>query len=196
MNLRIKKYNKNFIDISIIDEVIKINDLKNIYLDIGSGEGEFICKLAEENPKDFFIGVEIKYGRILKSLKKVDDLGLKNIKFIYGDISNLLGTILISKNIKKIFINNPDPWPKDKHLKKRIIKSDLLDKLYKLLKRKGQIIIKTDSQNYLNFIKEEINNSKFKVWKKNQDHKLPLSKFQENYNKINKKIYAIVINKN
>ena len=72
----------------------------------------------------------------------------------------------------------------------------MLDKLYKLLKRKGQIIIKTDSQNYLNFIKEEINNSKFKVWKKNQDHKLPLSKFQKNYNKINKKIYAIVINKN
>ena len=196
MNLRIKKYKKNFFDISIIDEVIKINDLKNICLDIGSGEGEFITKLAEENPKDFFIGVEIKYGRILKSLKRVDNLGLKNIKFIYGDISNLLGTILISKNIKKIFINNPDPWPKDKHLKKRIIKSDLLDKLYKLLKRKGQIIIKTDSQNYLNFIKEEINNSKFKVWKKNQDHKLPLSKFQKNYNKINKKIYAIVINKN
>ena len=110
MNLRIKKYNKNFFDISIIDEVIKINDLENISLDIGSGEGEFISKLAKENPKDFFIGIEIKYGRILKSLKRVDNLGLKNIKFIYGDISNLLGTILISKNIKKIFINNPDPW--------------------------------------------------------------------------------------
>ena len=64
------------------------------------------------------------------------------------------------------------------------------------MKRKGQIIIKTDSQDYLNFIKKEISNSKFKVWKKNKDHKLPLSKFQENYNKINKKIYAIVINKN
>tara|TARA_B100001248_G_scaffold90706_1_gene67075 strand:+ start:22185 stop:22775 length:591 start_codon:yes stop_codon:yes gene_type:complete len=196
MNLRIKKYSRNLFDISIIDEVIKINDLENISLDIGSGEGEFISKLAKENPKDFFIGIEIKYGRILKSLKRVDNFGLKNIKFIYGDISNLLGTVLISKNIKKIFINNPDPWPKDKHIKKRIIKSDLLDKLYKLMKRKGQIIIKTDSQDYLNFIKKEISNSKFKVWQKYKDHKLPLSKFQENYNKINKKIYAIVINKN
>ena len=196
MNLRIKKYSRNLFDISIIDEVMEINDLKNISLDIGSGEGEFISKLAKENPKDFFIGIEIKYGRILKSLKRVDNFGLKNIKFIYGDISNLLGTVLISKNIKKIFINNPDSWPKDKHIKKRIIKSDLLDKLYKLMKRKGQIIIKTDSQDYLNFIKKEISNSKFKVWKKNKDHKLPLSKFQENYNKINKKIYAIVINKN
>ena len=196
MNLRIKKYSRNLFDISIIDEVIKINDLKNISLDIGSGEGEFISKLAKENPKDFFIGIEIKYGRILKSLKRVNNFGLKNIKFIYGDISNLLGTILISKNIKKIFINNPDPWPKDKHIKKRILKSDLLDKLYKLLQRKGQVLIKTDSQDYLNFIKKEINNSKFKVWRKNEDCKLPLSKFQENYDKINKKIYAIVINKN
>ena len=196
MNLRIKKYSRNLFDISIIDEVIKINDLKNISLDIGSGEGEFISKLAKENPKDFFIGIEIKYGRILKSLKRVNNFGLKNIKFIHGDINNLLGTVLISKNIKKIFINNPDPWPKDKHIKKRILKSDLLDKLYKLLQRKGQVLIKTDSQDYLNFIKKEINNSKFKVWKKNKDCKLPLSKFQENYNKINKKIYAIVINKN
>ena len=196
MNLRIKKYSRNLFDISIIDEVIKINDLKNISLDIGSGEGEFISKLAKENPKDFFIGIEIKYGRILKSLKRVNNFGLKNIKFIHGDINNLLGTVLISKNIKKIFINNPDPWPKDKHIKKRILKSDLLDKLYKLLQRKGQVLIKTDSQDYLNFIKKEINNSKFKVWRKNEDCKLPLSKFQENYNKINKKIYAIVINKN
>jgi len=67
MNLRIKKYNKNLIDISIIDEVVKFNNLSDISLDIGSGEGEFITELAIKNPKDFFIGVEIKYGRILKS---------------------------------------------------------------------------------------------------------------------------------
>ena len=124
MNLRIKKYNKNLIDISIIDEVVKFNNLSDISLDIGSGEGEFITELAIKNPKDFFIGVEIKYGRILKSLKKVDNLGLRNIKFIHGDINHMPGTILFSKNIKKIFINNPDPWPKDKHIDKRIIKTD------------------------------------------------------------------------
>ena len=170
MNLRIKKYNKNLIDISIIDEVVKFNNLSDISLDIGSGEGEFITELAIKNPKDFFIGVEIKYGRILKSLKKVHNLGLRNIKFIH----------------------DPDPWPKDKHIDKRIIKTDFLNKLYKVLKRKGKVIIKTDSQDYLNFIKEEINNSKFKIWKKNEELMLPLSKFQKNYNKI----YAIVINKN
>ena len=48
------------------------------------------------------------------------------------------------------------------------------------------------NQNEINFIKEEINNSKFKIWKKNEELMLPLSKFQKNYNKI----YAIVINKN
>ncbi|GIR29518.1 hypothetical protein CM15mP43_11420 [bacterium] len=128
----------------------------------------------------------------IKSLKKVHNLGLRNIKFIHGDINHMPGTILFSKNIRKIFINNPDPWPKDKHINKRIIKTDFLNKLYKVLKRKGKVIIKTDSQDYLNFIKEEINNSKFKIWKKNEELMLPLSKFQKNYNKI----YAIVINKN
>ncbi|NSW96952.1 hypothetical protein CL637_005415 [bacterium] len=117
---------------------------------------------------------------------------MRNIKFIHGDINHMPGTILFSKNIRKIFINNPDPWPKDKHINKRIIKTDFLNKLYKVLKRKGKVIIKTDSQDYLNFIKEEINNSKFKIWKKNEELMLPLSKFQKNYNKI----YAIVINKN
>ena len=55
MNLRIKKYNKNLIDISIIDEVVKFNNLSDISLDIGSGEGEFITELAIKNPKDFLL---------------------------------------------------------------------------------------------------------------------------------------------
>ena len=75
-----------------------------------------------------------------------------------------------------------------------VIKADTFTykKNENILNAKGKVIIKTDSQDYLNFIKEEINNSKFKIWKKNEELMLPLSKFQKNYNKI----YAIVINKN
>ena len=121
MNLRIKKYNKNLIDISIIDEVVKFNNLNDISR-IGSGEGEFITELAVKNPKDFFIGVKF-YSFILKSLKKVYNLGLRNIKFD-GDINHMPVPSYL-KNIRKIFINNPDPWPKDKHINKNY-KTDFL----------------------------------------------------------------------
>ena len=55
MNLRIKKYNKNLIDISIIDEVVKFNNLNDISLDIGSGEGEFITEFKPSKPMEHLI---------------------------------------------------------------------------------------------------------------------------------------------
>jgi|TARA_B100000131_G_scaffold140295_1_gene136606 tRNA (guanine-N7-)-methyltransferase len=196
MNLKIYKYKQNYLDISKTDEIIKLNSEKNIILDIGSGEGEFLTELAIKNKNELHIGIEIKYGRIIKSLKRVDKIGLKNIKFIYGDINPIVESIFYSNNIKNIYINNPDPWPKDRHIKNRIIKSNLLNKLFQILIRNGEMIIKTDSSEYLEYMKKEINESKFKKWKSYKKNSLPLTKFQKDFKNTNKEIYALYLTKN
>ena len=192
MKLKIKELSKYLINYTSI----KFSDsLKNynVILDIGCGEGEFISRLAYQYPKKKFIGIEIKYGRILKSLKKARALNLSNLGFVISDATIFIDKALPDKSINKIFINNPDPWPKDKHHKNRLLNSDFIQLLHRKLKRKGNVYIKTDDINYFKYIKVNVNNSNFikDDTKSYIDLFLPSTKFQEFYKKNNKPIYSM-----
>ena len=192
MKLKIKELSKYLINYTSI----KFSDsLKNynVILDIGCGEGEFISRLAYQYPKKKFIGIEIKYGRILKCLKKARALNLSNLGFVISDATIFIDKVLPDKSINKIFINNPDPWPKDKHHKNRLLNSDFIQLLHRKLKRKGNVYIKTDDINYFKYIKVNVNNSNFTKddTKSYIDLFLPSTKFQEFYKKNNKPIYSM-----
>ena len=157
MKLKIKelyKYLINYTSIKFSDSLKNYN----VILDIGCGEGEFISRLAYQYPKKKFIGIEIKYGRILKCLKKARALNLSNLGFVISDATIFIDKALPDKSINKIFINNPDPWPKDKHHKNRLLNSDFIQLLHRKLKRKGNVYIKTDDINYFKYIKVNVNN--------------------------------------
>ena len=126
MNLRINKYKQYLVDISLASSLSSFSRGKNISLDIGCGNGEFIAELALRNPTKYFIGLEIKYGRIIKCLKKAEINKLDNLKFILCDASLLIKEIIPKRSLNKVFINNPDPWPKDRHEKNRLMgKADI-----------------------------------------------------------------------
>ena len=192
MKLKIKelyKYLINYTSIKFSDSLKNYN----VILDIGCGEGEFISRLAYQYPKKKFIGIEIKYGRILKCLKKARALNLSNLGFVISDATIFIDKALPDKSINKIFINNPDPWPKDKHHKNRLLNSDFIQLLHRKLKRKGNVYIKTDDINYFKYIKVNVNNSNFTKddTKSYIDLFLPSTKFQEFYKKNNKPIYSM-----
>ena len=192
MKLKIKelyKYLINYTSIKFSDSLKNYN----VILDIGCGEGEFISRLAYQYPKKKFIGIEIKYGRILKCLKKARALNLSNLGFVISDARIFIDKALPDKSINKIFINNPDPWPKDKHHKNRLLNSDFIQLLHRKLKRKGNVYIKTDDINYFKYIKVNVNNSNFikDDTKSYIDLFLPSTKFQEFYKKNNKPIYSM-----
>ena len=130
MNLRINKYKKYLVDISLASSLSSFPRGKNISLDIGCGNGEFIAQLALMNPAEYFIGLEIKYGRIIKCLKKAEINKLDNVKFILCDASLLIREIIPRRSLNKVFINNPDPWPKERHEKNRLINRENF--LYKI----------------------------------------------------------------
>ena len=192
MKLKIKelyKYLINYTSIKFSDSLKNYN----VILDIGCGEGEFISRLAYQYPKKKFIGIEIKYGRILKCLKKARALNLSNLGFVISDATIFIDKALPDKSINKIFINNPDPWPKDKHHKNRLLNSDFIQLLHRKLKRKGNVYIKTDDINYFKYIKVNVNHSNFikDDTKSYIDLFLPSTKFQEFYKKNNKPIYSM-----
>ena len=197
MNLKIDKFPHLLIDPSTLECEEFISCKKYIVLDIGCGEGEFILDLATNNPRKTFIGLEIKYGRIVKCLKKTKSNGLSNIRFILGDASILVNEVLPKDSLNKVFINNPDPWPKDKHRNNRIINSLLLNSLFLSIKRKGCLYIKTDSKEYYKEIKNQLKETKFRFELDNSlfDKSLPSTKFQEFYKKNKKKIFSIKLTK-
>jgi tRNA (guanine-N7-)-methyltransferase len=197
MNLRINKYPKYLIDISLASSLKNFTKDKNTSLDVGCGDGELLTELALNNPSKYFIGLEIKYGRIVKSLKKAELNKLKNLKFIFCDANLLIKEIIPKNSLNKVFINNPDPWPKDKHEKNRLINSNFLMNLHEIIKRRGFLYIKTDDKKYMKIIKKEITKTRFATSTKKSlfDKTLPNTKFQKLFLKENKKIYSLQLQK-
>ena len=192
MKLKIKELSKYLVDFSEVNFQKSLSN-KIIVLDIGCGEGEFIAELASRHPDKEFLGVEIKYGRIIKCLRKTKLNDLSNLKFALCDATIFIEKILPSNSLNKVFINNPDPWPKEKHEKNKLIRPSFLRSLYSKMKRKSALYIKTDSRDYFKKIKEDIKKTKFSIdtTKNNFDSSLTLTKFQELYKKGDRKILGV-----
>ncbi len=114
-----------------------------IYLEIGTGKGNFIINNAKRYPNINFIGCEVSDSVIYKAASKVD--GLSNLLLINKD-ATLLPDIFESGEIKKIYLNFSDPWPKSRHEKRRLTSNSFLNKYKHLLGTDGIIEFKTDNR--------------------------------------------------
>ncbi len=141
---------------------------KSYILDIGTGFGETSIFLAKKF-KDFTIIACEKYidGNLslINNLKKEN---IYNIKIHPGNVHDLLDTIDIEEYFKNVWIFFPDPWPKKKHHKRRLITHAFLEKLYPFVNKDGEICIITDIHSYTRFILNNMHLSKNKYEWKNQ----------------------------
>ena len=95
-----------------------------IWLEIGFGGGEHLLWQAQHNPDINFIGVEPFLNGVAKTLRGIERLGLSNIRLYNGDVRDVLG-LLPDGCLDRVFILFPDPWPKLRHHKRRLINMDL-----------------------------------------------------------------------
>jgi tRNA (guanine-N7-)-methyltransferase len=123
------------------------NDKKPIYLEIGFGFGDFLFENAKNNPDILFIGCEPHINGVVNLLSKLENEPLPNIKLYVGDSRILLGSAY-SQTFDRIYILNPDPWPKTKHYKRRLINVEVLELLHSKIKPQEKLIIATDSDSY------------------------------------------------
>jgi len=104
--------------------------------------------MAKEQPEVNFVAVEYKKARFHKIAKKIGRLELKNLFLIYGDARECLPRLFPENFFEKIFILFPDPWPKKRHIKHRLLKPRLVTQLHQFLKEGGEIINATDAGYY------------------------------------------------
>ena len=168
--------NKNFLLANLlpiyeIDEnfLAQIQNFSKFFLEIGFGFGDFLFEKARQNPDILFFGCEPHLNGIVNLLSKLEKEPLKNLK-----ISNIDVRILLSKFPAKffdqIFILFPDPWPKTKHFKRRLINLEFLDKvLSPKIKSGAELTIATDHDSYKTWILAEILHSKNFSWLANSN---------------------------
>lgn len=115
-----------------------------IYIEIGMGKGKFIRDNALNNKDINYIGIE-KYDTVIaRSLKKIEDYNIPNLRILRMDASFL--DKVFDSEIDLIYLNFSDPWPKDRHEKRRLTHSNFLSIYDKVFKSKNRIIMKTDNR--------------------------------------------------
>ncbi len=126
-----------------------------IHLEIGTGKGKFLMELAVRNPNINYIGIEKYSSVLLRALEKRKETELKNLYFIRFD-AEYLTTIFDKDEIERIYLNFSDPWPKERHAKRRLTSRQFLSKYNQCLQKEGEVIFKTDNRTLFDFSVEEI----------------------------------------
>ena len=171
------------------------SNFKKIILEIGFGNGENLINLAKENSQNLYIGSEVYMAGIGQVLGAINANELTNIRLITGDIRLLIDKINESV-FDEVLIICPDPWPKLKHHKRRMINSEFLDSIYKVLNPDGHLFMSTDWENYAESINESINqNSDFKILNSSPYENITLTKFQQRAIEEGRKIYPFSLKK-
>ncbi|HRW58836.1 MAG TPA: tRNA (guanine(46)-N(7))-methyltransferase TrmB [Chlamydiales bacterium] len=115
-----------------------------IHVEFCSGNGQWIIEKALTNPQINWVAVEIRFDRVRKIWVKMKNLGIKNLFIIFGDAKSYVEHYLDDNSIDHSYVNFPDPWPKEKHAKNRLIEESFLKGLSKKLKMRAPLLMVTD----------------------------------------------------
>ena len=126
-----------------------------IHIEIGMGKGQFIMTLAKMHPEINYIGIE-KYSSVLvRALEKCNDYEGNNILFIRMD-AEVIADVFDKDEIDQIYLNFSDPWPKDRHAKRRLTSKEFWARYNCFLKPEGRVIFKTDNRPLFDFSLEQV----------------------------------------
>ncbi len=169
------------------------SDYEKIILEIGFGNGENTSFLASKNPNALIVASEVYLSGIGSLLNNIANNSLKNIKIFDQDVRELLFK-LPNKIFDEIYIICPDPWPKARHHKRRLIKHDFLKILAKVLKKNGTAYISTDWENYAESIEEELKKTKDQFsFTQISNEGMPITRFQQRAIKEGRSIYTFLL---
>jgi tRNA (guanine-N7-)-methyltransferase len=178
-----------------------------IYIEVGMGKGRFIIDNAKAYPDRNFIGIEMYSSVLLRAIQKMDKMEEEekvpeNLYFICmdaKDIENVFG----EKEIAGIYLNFSDPWPKDRHAKRRLTSRQFLIRFEKVLNDDGKIEFKTDNHDLFMFSLDEIEFSPFMLKEKTFDlHKDSemvkgniMTEYEEKFSSKGNPIYKYILSK-
>lgn len=132
------------------------SDAHPLEIDLGCGDGSFLLAMAEHHPERNFLGVERLLGRVRKVCKRAKRQQLDNLKLLRLESRYSVEWLLRPASVSRIHLLCPDPWPKLRHHRRRLIQHDFLDAVLTVLKPGGEFLFKTDHDEYFEWAEEKV----------------------------------------
>jgi len=170
---------------------------QDTFLEIGFGMGESLFSIAKNNPQINFIGIDVHKPGVANVLKEIVANNLTNVRLFCYDAVTVLEKCIPDNFLSCVLVFFPDPWPKLRHHKRRLINTDFVKLLSQKLKLHGEIFLATDWEDYANqVLKVFAKNSEFinKAWENNFSPKTKwrfYSKFEQKGESCQRKIWDL-----
>ena len=168
------------------DSLIDRLDLERIFgrkaplhVDLGCGDGSFLCALAQRTPEENFLGIERLLGRIRSATRKATQIG--NVRLLRMESSYAVRYLLPTGSVETFYLLFPDPWPKRRHWQRRIVTGDFLCAIGRALTESGTFRIATDHLDYFENIKETAGANPDFLVSESVDADLPLTEFGQKF---------------
>lgn len=169
----------------------------SLQVDLGCGDGGFLCELASQNPDRNFLGVEKLASRVAKACRK--SAHLTNVRVLNGESAYAVQYLIAENSVETFYLFFPDPWPKRRHHRRRIVSPEFLDSIHRALEPGGVLHVATDHADYFKHIDtttssvpqlECIMHSSFR-----QDGDFPTTKFEKRFRAFGAPIYRLALRK-
>ena len=133
-----------------------------LHIEVGMGKGRFMMELAQLHPDINYIGIEMYSSVLLRAVQKMEENPISNLRFIRMDAREI-EDVFAPGEVDKIYLNFSDPWPKDRHAKRRLPSRQFLARFDNILKKEGNIEFKTDNKDLFDFAVEEVEPAGWKI---------------------------------
>jgi len=164
-----------------------------LHVDLGCGDGSFLCELAQRIPNRNFLGIDKLAGRVAKTCRKTATL--ENVRVLNVEISYAARDLLPEQSVKEFYLLFPDPWPKRRHHRRRIVTLDFFDSIHRALADDGSFHIATDQLDYFKKIRALADDYSGFAIIDSEDVDLPLTKFERRFRLLSAPIYRLLLRK-
>lgn len=171
-----------------------------IRIEVGMGKGKFIYQLAKMNPDVNYIGIEKYSSVLLRALQKLEGVPLPNLFFIRMDAEEI-AEVFGKEEIDRIYLNFSDPWPKDRHAKRRLPSGEFLKRYDSFLKKDGILEFKTDNRDLFDFALGELDDAGWEAvqvtFDLHHDQEMSagniMTEYEEKFSALGNPIYKYII---
>ena len=173
-----------------------------IRIEIGMGKGRFIMELAKNNPRINYVGIEKYSSVLLRGIQKMEAEPLQNLYFIRMDAEEITA-VFGPGEVDRIYLNFSDPWPKDRHAKRRLPSREFLQRYDEILKKDGVIEFKTDNRELFRFALDELTPAGWHLEQMTEDlhHDAEMmrdnvmTEYEERFSSMGNPIYKYIISR-
>jgi tRNA (guanine-N7-)-methyltransferase len=199
-----------------LDSLVERLDLEKMFgriaplhVDLGCGDGSFLCELAQKHPEKNFLGIERLSGRVEKTRRKATKID--NVRVLQIETDCAVRYLLPPGSVETFYLLFPDPWPKRRHHRRRIVTPEFLDSIHAALEKDGVLHITTDHRDYFRHIEclahaasqerplklDRFNRSSFARFEviDLDETDLPFSKFEKRFRAQGAPIYRLSLRK-